>query len=117
MSISLVKLSQIVNQKRKEKNLTQEALGVQTNINKDMISRLERGTFLPSLTQLNDLMQVLGFSLSDLEEEEEKKVFLAMMGSARSEAERAGFDKMISMMLCLRKHDRLRKRNDEGVLC
>ena len=40
-----------------------------------------------------------------------------MMGSARTDVERAGFDQMISMMLSLRKHERLRKRKDEGALC
>lgn len=118
MGISLRKLALIVNQKRKERGFTQEALGEQTGINKDLVSRLERGVFFPSIVQLNELMRVLHFQTTDItEEEEESKVFVAMMGSARTEAERAGFDQMISMMLCLRKHDRLKKRNDEGVLC
>lgn len=63
-------------------------------------------------------MRALQFQVADIaEEEEENKVFVALMGSARTEAERAGFDQMISMMLCLRKHDRLRKKKDEGALC
>lgn len=61
-------------------------------------------------------MEVLNFSLIDIEEQEEKKVFVAMMGSAETEEERAAFDQMISMMLCLRKHDRLRKRKEEATL-
>lgn len=118
MGISLAKLAQVVKWQRKELNLTQEILAEKTDINKDLISRLERGSFFPSITQLNGLMEVLGFYLADItEDQEEKKVFMAMMGSARTDAEREGFNQMISMMLCLRKHDRLRKRKDEGSLC
>jgi len=118
MGISLVKLAEVINKKRKERRLTQELLGEQASINKDLISRLERGAFFPSIVQLNELMRVLDFQLADITEgEEENKVFVAMMGSAKTDAERAGFDQMISMMLCLRKHDRLKKRQDEGALC
>lgn len=118
MGISLVKLAEVVNQKRKERRLTQEMLGEQAGINKDLISRLERRAFFPSIVQLNELMRILDFQLADItEEEEENKVFVAMMGSAKTDAERDGFDQMISMMLCLRKHDRLKKRQDEGALC
>lgn len=114
MGISLANLAHVVNQKRKELNLTQGDLGDKTGINKDLISRLERGAFFPSITQLNELMDVLNFQVSDItENEEENKVFVAMMGSARTDAERAGFNQMISMMLCLRKHDRLRKKKGE----
>ncbi|AZS13231.1 helix-turn-helix domain-containing protein [Paenibacillus lutimineralis] len=117
MSISLTKLSGIVHHKRKNvRKITLEELSGETNINKDTLSRIENGRFYPSIEQLNILMEALRFSLKDIEENpDEKKVFLAMMGSATTENERVNFDKMISMMLCLRKHDRLRKRQREEM--
>lgn len=45
MAISVAKLADVVNLKRKELALTQEMLGEKTGINKDLISRLERGLF------------------------------------------------------------------------
>lgn len=117
MSISLNKLSELVHQKRKyEHKITLDQLALQTKINKDMLSRLENKRFFPSIEQLNALMEVLHFNLQDIEEDkDEKKVFVAMMGSAKTAHERENFNKMISMMLCLRKHDRLRKRQREDM--
>lgn len=115
--ISLDKLSQLVTESRKRLGLTQEELGRMTEINRQMISRIEQGKYLPSLPQLNALVSQLNLDLQDLlEEDSSDQVFLAMMGSAETEEEKVGFQRMVSMMLCLRKHEMLRRAyRDEAI--
>ncbi len=108
--ISLDRLSTIVEHKRNAMGWTQEQLGEKTNINRLMIGRIESGKYLPSLPQLNELLKVLNIDFTEfLEDSEPGNVFLAMLGETKTAAEKAGFEKMINMMLCLRKHDRLRR--------
>lgn len=108
--ISLDRLSTIVEQKRNALGWTQDQLGEKTSINRLMIGRIESGKYLPSLPQLNVLLKELGIDFVDiLDDNEPEDVFLAMLGETKTAEEKAGFEKMISMMLCLRKHDRLRR--------
>jgi transcriptional regulator with XRE-family HTH domain len=108
--ISLEKLGSIVESKRKELGLSQEELGDMTNIHRQTIGRIELKRHLPSLPQLNSLLKSLEINFEEIiEERTNQDVFLAMLGETKTEVEKAGFKKMISMMLCLRKHDRLRR--------
>lgn len=59
--ISLSLLADTVIHNRKEKKLTQQQLSNMTGINRAMISRLEKQDFLPSITQLEKLGEVLEF--------------------------------------------------------
>jgi transcriptional regulator with XRE-family HTH domain len=96
-----------------EQNLTLEILEEKTGISKDLIIRFENATFFPSAIQLKTLMEVLGFSWKDIVvEEKEESVFVAfaLTGCAQTDSERLGFGQVISMIVCLRKHDRLRRR-------
>lgn len=107
--ISLEKLGKVVYDKRTELGLSQEELGKRTGINRQMISRIESKKFLPSLSQLNTILNTLNIDFNDLlEEQSSGNVFLAMKGEAQTEEETKGFEKMISMMLCYRKHQRIR---------
>lgn len=107
--IDLKKLSQMIQEKRREKNLTQDSLGELTGINRQIIGRIELGKTIPSVQQLETLLQVLDIEFeSILESNDKKDVFMAMRGEAKTAEERMGLEKMISMMLCLKKHDRLR---------
>ena len=54
-------LANLVATKRKEQNLTQQALADATGINRALISRLEKEDFLPSIPQLEALCETLGF--------------------------------------------------------
>ena len=54
-------LADLVATKRKEQNMTQQALADATGINRALISRLEKEDFLPSIPQLEALCEVLGF--------------------------------------------------------
>ena len=54
-------LADLVATKRKEQNMTQQALADATGINRALISRLEKEDFLPSIPQLEALCEALGF--------------------------------------------------------
>lgn len=107
--ISAEKLGSLIEEKRIQKGITQEELGDQTQINRQIIGRMENKKHIPSIGQLNSIMDVLDFDLNDIsEEKEERNVFVAMMGEAQTSNERAWLEDMTSMMLCLRKHTRIR---------
>lgn len=108
--IDLDKLSSVVSQKRKEKIMTQDQLGESTGINRQVIGRIELGKIVPSLNQLQQLLDVLDIDFdSILEDEQTEDVFMAMRGEAITVEERKGLESMISMMLCLKKHEQLRR--------
>ncbi|MGN1023235.1 MAG: helix-turn-helix domain-containing protein, partial [Lachnospiraceae bacterium] len=67
------KLSQIVQEKRKEKGLTQKALSEATGINRTMISHIEENRYVPSLPQLTALSNALSFDPGEVFETEEEK--------------------------------------------
>lgn len=74
------KLQEIVVLKRREQSITQIELSQKTGINRATISRIETNDFIPSITQLESLSQVLNFDLSDTfvsDNQEEKKSYLA----------------------------------------
>lgn len=54
-------LADLVATKRKEQNMTQQALADATGINRALISRLEKEDFLPAIPQLEALCEALGF--------------------------------------------------------
>lgn len=59
--LSPVILADLVASKRKEKSMTQQALAEATVINRALISRIEKQDFIPSIPQLEQLGEVLGF--------------------------------------------------------
>lgn len=59
--LSSVILADLVASKRKEKSMTQQALAEATGINRALISRIEKQDFIPSIQQLEQLGEVLGF--------------------------------------------------------
>ena len=59
--LSSVILADLVASKRKEKSMTQQALAEATGINRALISRNEKQDFIPSIPQLEQLGEVLGF--------------------------------------------------------
>lgn len=54
-------LAQIVSNNRKAKSMTQQELARATGMNRALVSRLEKKDFIPSILQLENLGQVLGF--------------------------------------------------------
>lgn len=59
--LSSVILANLVTSKRKEKSMTQQSLAEATGINRALISRIEKQDFIPSIPQLEQLGEVLGF--------------------------------------------------------
>ena len=64
--LSMTLLSTLVSDKRQQKNMTQQDLSLATGINRALISRLEKKDFVPSISQLENLAEVLGFEPSDV---------------------------------------------------
>lgn len=74
--LSLNLLAGTVTEQRKMKKLSQKQLAELTGINRAMISRLEKEDFVPSITQLEKLGEMLEFEPTSMfvEEKEEKNV-------------------------------------------
>jgi transcriptional regulator with XRE-family HTH domain len=108
-NISIEKLGELVRKRRVHMGYSQEKLEELTGINRQMIGRIELSKHIPSVSQLNQLMSTLDLGFDEITEEEKPNVFVAMMGEAKSEKEQQGFERMISMMLCLRKYERLKR--------
>ncbi|MBQ1691782.1 MAG: nucleotide sugar dehydrogenase [Erysipelotrichaceae bacterium] len=68
-------LAKVIRNKREKLELSQSQLASAAHINRAMISKIENGTYMPSIAQLEDLQEVLGFSFDEIREkkEEEKK--------------------------------------------
>lgn len=71
--ISLSLLADTVSRQRKEKHMTLQQLAALTGINRAMISRLEKQDYLPSITQLEKLGEVLDFEPVSMFAEEQKE--------------------------------------------
>ena len=59
--LSQLLLAELVASKRKEQSMTQQELADATGINRALVSRLEKRDFMPSIPQLEQLSEVLGF--------------------------------------------------------
>ena len=64
--LSTALLAEIVKNKRKELNLSQQQLADKTGINRAQLSRLEQEDYYPLIPQLEALGDVLGFELDDV---------------------------------------------------
>ena len=107
--LSQEKMVEIVKQLRKTKDLTQEQLSVETGMNRQMIGRLENREYIPSISQLEKLAEVLGFNIPDLYVENEPMVYTAYRSSGMSTEEREGVDHMFEMMMVSKQQLLLRK--------
>lgn len=103
-------LAKIVKQKRMEQGITQEQLCEQTGINRNMIGRIERMDYIPTIPQLENLAETLHFELNELFEDESRPtVFTAFRGSNLTEEERAGAEHLMEMMLAAKQQIVLRE--------
>ena len=64
--ISLNKLSEIVKQSCAVQNIAQEQLCELTGISRNTIRRIEQKEYIPSISQLEKLAEVLNFEIRDL---------------------------------------------------
>jgi DNA-binding XRE family transcriptional regulator len=104
--LSQEKLASLVKQKREDLDLTQEALGKETAINRQVIGRIESGSYLPSLPQLDALIAALDFSFEELciEEEPQGMEHLYLRGNIKTEEAKRQFDTMFHMMMNLKRN-------------
>lgn len=107
--LSTKKLAGTVKSLRESKGYSLEKLGKLTGINRILIGRIEKETFIPSIHQFERLGKELGFDLTDMFVEKEKgNSFVALRSETMSDSEREGVDKLFTMMLSLRQQIKLR---------
>ena len=112
--LSATKLAETVKLKRNEKGLSQEELGDLTGINRVMIGRIERENFIPSITQFEELANILDFEITDMfVEKRNTNSFIALRSEALSDSEKEGVDKLFTMMLSLRQQILLRSKFED----
>lgn len=108
--LSLTRLSDLIREKRSEKNITQEQLCEKTGINRNMIGRIERKTYIPAIPQLEKLAEVLSFDIGELFVDDQKpSVYTAFRGSHMTEEESRGAEHLMNMMLAAKQQIMLRK--------
>lgn len=110
-TISMTRLADTVQKIRRACGLTQQDVQEMTGINRQIIGRIEKGEFLPSLPQLNALAEKLNFNIADLlESHSEQDLIYAMRGEAQSKEEEEGIEKLFSMMGFLKSQKLLRSK-------
>ena len=67
-------LSKTIRNHREKLSLSQNQLAEKANINRAMISKIENGSYTPSIQQLEDLMEVLGFDLDEIRSEDQTDI-------------------------------------------
>lgn len=102
-------LAKLIKDKRSEKGITQETLCALSDINRAMISRIERCDYMPTIEQLEKLAEVLEFDIQQLFVEKKPRVYTAFRGSNLSEEERDGVEHLMKMMLVAKQQITLRK--------
>lgn len=65
-TLSTALLADLITSNRKKLSITQQSLADATGINRSLISRMEKEDFLPSIPQLEQLGEVLGFEPIDV---------------------------------------------------
>ena len=71
--ITQEQLSKTIKTKREQLGMSQLDLAKKTKINRAMISKIENNTYMPSISQLEDLQEVLGFSFEEIRENNTKR--------------------------------------------
>ncbi len=71
--ISAERLSELVISGRKKYGMTQQQLAELTGMNRTMLGRVENGTYMPNVAQLEALCERLGVEITDLLAEEKPK--------------------------------------------
>ena len=102
-------MAETVKRLRKSKQYTQEQLSSITGINRQMIGRLENNEYMPSVSQLETLADVLGFDIQELYVDNEPMIYTAFRSSGMSKEEKDGMEHMFAMMMASKQQLLLRK--------
>ena len=109
--LSIKKLSETVTKLREEKGYTQEKLGNLTGISRTKMNRIERGDFIPSILQLEELAKVLEFDKLEMFIcKEEANSLHKFRSGALNEVEEKGIEQLLKMMCSLRQQIMLRRK-------
>ena len=113
--LSVEKLAMVIKDIRANRNITQEQLGEDTGINRLMISRIERMEYIPSVPQLEKLAEVLGFSIPDLFEDNNRPAYITSMRSrSLTQREQLGVNHLTEMTLFLKQQLMVRNVHDSN---
>ncbi len=111
--IDINKISELCRMYRNVNNLTQKEFAEKLQINDQMYAKIERAQHLPKLEQLEHILKITNKEFTDiLLEENNNDFFVALKGKAETDSEKAVFDKLIDMILCLDKHKNLYESNN-----
>ena len=64
--MNLEKMGEVITLKRKELNMTQDDLARKLNVTKEIIFLLETGEFIPDLSMIISLLDILDVSIDEL---------------------------------------------------
>lgn len=106
-------LANIVKTKRSENNLTQEDLSAKTGINRVMIGKIENMSYLPSITQIEQLSEVLKFDITEILVDRKPAFYSAFRGENKSQMDQCGIDYLQKMMLIAKQQLLLREMMDK----
>jgi len=107
--LSQDKMASLIKDSRLKMGITQEDLCEKTGINRQMIGRIEHNEYIPSISQLEKLADVLKFDITSLFEDSEPVVYTAFRRSTMSEDERDSVDRLFEMMMASKQQILLRK--------
>ena len=108
--LSLIVLADIIKSQRTKKNITQEQLYEQSGINRNMIGRIERMNYIPTIPQLEKLASVLSFDMEKVFVDENKPtVFTSFSDSHMTDEEQSDVDHLMDMILAAKQQIMLRK--------
>lgn len=108
-------LADIVRNRREQKGMTQEQLGEQTGINRVMIGKIEKESYIPSLGQLEQLCEKLDFEVTDVLEERKPMYYSAFRGENSTDTDQRGIDYLLKMMMVSKQQLLLRKMIEKDV--
>lgn len=108
--LSLSILADTIKSQRNLKNITQEQLCEQTGINRNMIGRIERMDYIPTIPQLEKLAEALSFSVDTLFIDENRPtVYTAFRGSHMTDEEKVDANHLMDMMVSAKQQIMIRK--------
>ncbi len=108
--LSQEKLVELITVARKRNpGMTQQKLSDMTGIDRTMISRIERKTYIPTIPQLQKLAEVLQFDPSEIFIEAEPTLFTAFRGNNLTDEEKDAKERMMELIFAARQQLLIRK--------